>query len=356
MNYRIFLQPVTGYQSGSPLYYPENHRLRRIELGRTDDLLSFTQTLGFNADITQTKSRVAQAGRLTIELDNKNGVWLDKIGNETRGHLLDIMTAGNVLIWRGFSENVSLSGNNDAALKIRFRHFLDALDDLTILGANGGHVLVDEVLTDIANELPDLPSFGNATARRPLTDFPARDWLGMVLAGTRKLLFVTRNGGLALKTFGDWGEVVANFTDENLLSIDVIDEKRNMFNFIQYDFLGSGGEIEKGEFRGTINRARSPEIYRRKYGRRELRLDLRIYNAAEALEIARDLMDYVMIPRRRFKVRVANEQAFQIGDVVRLDLAHIRQSPVAILGNFWVVGTAIDLATQTSQIELIEVN
>ena len=357
----LTLTLVSSYDSlGNPLYYDRTHKLGNIVLERSSGLLKQTTNITQQSDIIQAKSRVTQVGRISITLDNSDGIWSDYFSLNEKGHRLTIRNSQGRIAWVGFSRDI-VAPSNPAELKVDFVHEFDRLDDFSIRQYPDGSeclpissdVIFEELRSLGISELPSPDA--EQRVYRPLKTVSARTYLNALLYGLGMTLVNDEDSNWLIRPVRNDDAPKATITEEDVMDLSLMDPKKKMYNQVNFSYFDPVEcKVNTSVYRGGQSDLNLAESYRTVYGLRELTLDCSMFELENAQGICQDTLALASTPRRRLSFVTSDTIKLSLGDKVVIDMSHVNDTPDCIVGIFSIVGISVDVENQRIKYEVAE--
>ena len=360
MRYR--LQFVHSYDAQSPIFYTEG-QLADYPLDPTLDILNVSRSIFYRTTVYQGGSDFFRAGALSLRLDATQLRWMPGIGymQSDRDHIVTVTTDLGHKLWRGYASEVKLT--QDAGADWKFTSEYNRLNDVSIMGDSRdtrGAVPAQEILDEVRGQLPIFPQVdatGWFDVYRPTDNTSARDYVAKLLAAQGKILVFDDEARLEVRDIAPRqaafdSAVGLTIRDADLIKCQVLDDKRYMFNVVDYTPFGG----EQTIFTGELETYTFPGNHIFRYGRRQIGMDFDHLGAGDARLAAEQWQGRLIRPKRRVTIELADPQRqILLLDRIRLELDNVLTTPQPLWGDFVVSAIKINTAKDTVEIESEEI-
>ena len=276
------------------------------------------------------------------------------------------------LIWTGMVVDAAPNPSRQT-VRLKLRDFTETLAAGTIPAASAqaarepvGHI---DWLAPLAESILGYDIFaetradGQVQVYRPAEDAPLLETLQRVLgylSPARRYYLDGAGGRVTVRSLTPrrTGITLADADDRRRWmdgwSLD--DGRKQVWNLIRYEYNdGANGKEERTYIAAPGDTQRAPAS-RRKFGTRELKLDLTHLGREAAREVADSVLYQTLYPRLRLRLRVPEFPALALNDIVTLDYIgqHDTTAGLALGGEWAVREMGIDTDRQTHALELVK--
>ncbi len=317
--------------------------------------------------------RLSQSGRLTVEIENSDGVFFENSGHfarGSRGTIIEVLD-GNSVVWSGtVAKHTEIGGNTSKAntVKLSARPLRERLSNGNIAPASVSTALetvsiadvVDELGTDIlktrwagvTNDFPTTPVY------RPNEQVKADDYLAPIFGGLQLMLRLRTDGRVEADRIQPDVDAWTHVTSHMLLNTwSRRLENETAWNTARVRYSALNADMERIEETAVVTgdfNIRAGALYWSAVTPREVSLNLSAFDQSTAADVAQDFIESRATPRWRMDIQLPLETPINLMSklYLNIDVSRGVKRAAGIFGRYRVIGRSIDIVKQIQSLDI----